>query len=133
MGEQTNRPIRILLIDDEADFTQPMSFWLRSKGYSVDVASNGQDALKLIKESCPDIVFLDLNMPVMDGVQTLKKIRGIMPELPVIIVSAYADDPRMVELATYGISGVFHKKGEDFQGSLTLLESALRRHRSLRK
>jgi CheY-like chemotaxis protein len=123
---------RILLVDDETDFTQPMSFWLKSKGYSVMVASNGESAIKIVKEGPPDIVFMDLNMPVMDGVTTAKKIREFNKDLPIIIISAYVDDKRIVEATPLGISGVFYKGG-DFQDGLTLLESALRTHRQLKK
>ncbi len=126
------RPTRILLVDDETDFTQPMSFWLKSKGYAVSVASNGEEGIKAIRQETPDIVFMDLNMPVMDGVTTLKKIREFDKELPVIIISAYVEDKRIIEASPYGVSGVFYKGG-DFQEGLTLLESALRTHRQLRK
>jgi CheY-like chemotaxis protein len=123
---------KILLVDDETDFTQPMSFWLKSKGYSVMVASNGESAIKIVKDETPDIVFMDLNMPVMDGVTTVKKIREFNKDIPVIIISAYVDDKRIVEATPLGISGVFYKGG-DFQDGLTLLESALRTHRQLKK
>jgi len=69
------RLISVLLVDDEADYTQPMAFWLKSKGYDVFSVTNGKDALNFIKETPPDIVFLDINMPVMDGPTTLKEIR----------------------------------------------------------
>ena len=127
-----NTDIKILLVDDESDFTQPMSFWLKSKGYSVAVASGGEEGIKIIKEQPIDIVFMDLNMPVMDGVTTVKKIREFNKELPIIIISAYVDDKRITEATGYGISGVFYK-GEDFQEGLALLESALRTHKQLRK
>ena len=123
---------QVLLVDDETDFTQPMSFWLKSKGYSVLVANNGQSALGIIREQKPDIVFMDLNMPVMDGATTLKKIREFNKDIPVIIISAYVEDKRVAEATPYGVSGVFYKGG-DFQDGLTLLESALRTHKQLKK
>ena len=69
------RKFNILLVDDEQDFLEPIAFWLESKGYSVRMASNGEEALKLIEEEVPDIILLDVNMPVMNGVDTLKNIR----------------------------------------------------------
>jgi CheY-like chemotaxis protein len=126
-----NRNIKILLVDDEADFIQAMSYWFKSKGYSVLSAGNGQEALKLIKESPPDIVFLDINMPVMDGYQTLKCIREFNQDLPVIIISAYVDDQRARDTVRYGVSGIFYK-GKDFAEGLSLLESALRAHKRLK-
>jgi len=125
-----DRKIKVLLVDDEPDFTTPMAFWLEGKGYEVSVAANGERAVKLIKEDAPDIVFMDLNMPVMDGVETVKRIRKFNKEIPLIVISAYLDDERVQDVGPYGISGVFYK-GADFKEGLNLLESALRTHKKL--
>lgn len=128
-----DKEISILLVDDEPDFTQPMSFWLKSKGYSVKVASDGKIALKIMKEDAAlDIIFLDLNMPVMDGLEALKKIREFNKNIPVIIISAYVDDSRISEANSYGISGVFYK-GKDFMEGLSLLETAIKTHKKLKR
>jgi two-component system response regulator (stage 0 sporulation protein F) len=124
--------IRILLVDDEADFRQLMTFWLKSKGYSVTTAIDGKNALEMIKKEMPDIIFLDLRMPVMNGVEVLKRIRRFNKDVPVIIISAYLNDPEAKDLTSYGISGVFYK-GENFEEALPLLETALRVHRKLKK
>jgi two-component system response regulator VicR len=124
--------IKILLVDDETDFTQPMAFWLKSKGYAVTAVSSGEDAIKKVEEDTPDVIFLDLNMPVMDGVEVLKKIRGFNKDVPVIIVSAYVEDLRIKEAVNYEISGVFYK-GKDFTESHSLIEAALRTHKKLKK
>jgi len=127
-----NKEIKILLVDDESDFRQIMTFWLKSKGYLVIDTSDGKSAIKLIKEKNPDIVLLDLIMPVMDGVKTLRRIRKFNNDLPVIIISAYVGDPRIKDATSYGISGVFYK-GRDFSEWFPLLESALRTHKKLKK
>jgi CheY-like chemotaxis protein len=123
---------QVLVVDDEADFRQLMTFWLESKGYSVIVAADGKSAIQLVKTKKPDIVFLDLRMPVMDGIETIKRIRRINKKVPVIIISAYVDDPMSKDAADYGISGVFYK-GKDFNEGLSMLESALRTHKQLKK
>ena len=128
MGEA----IKVLLVDDEPDFTQPMAFWLKSKGYEPIEVTSGEEALKLIKETPPDIIFLDINMPVMDGLATLKKIREFNKDIPVVIVSAYVDDPRGRESYSYGVAGVFYK-GDDLSEGLILLETILRTHKQLKK
>jgi CheY-like chemotaxis protein len=120
------------LVDDEADFRELMNFWLKSKGYTVIVAQEGETAVKLAEQENPDIIFLDLNMPVMDGVEALRRIREFNKEVPVIIISAYVDDKKAKETMQYGISGVFYK-GKDFQEGLSLLEAALRTHKQLKK
>ncbi|MBN2121116.1 MAG: response regulator [Candidatus Omnitrophica bacterium] len=123
--------IKVLLVDDETDISQPMAFWFGSKGYYVIVATNGEDAIKLVEEKKPDIIFLDLNMPGMDGIQTLKKLREFDKEVPVIIVSAYVDQDKIKQVEPHGISGVFYK-GDDLEKGLFVLETTLRRHKRLK-
>ena len=125
------KDIKVLLVDDEVDFSQPMAFWFSSKGYYVITASGGQEALGLIQEKKPDIVFLDLNMPGMDGVETFKRIREVDKDLPVIIVSAYVDRSKIKEVQSYTPSAVFYK-GEELEQGLALLETTLRRHKKLK-
>ncbi len=122
------RKIRVLVVDDEADFREIMAFWLESKGYLPISASSGESAIKIIKEEPPDIVFMDLRMPVMDGVETIKKIREFNKDIPIIVISAHLEDPKEKEVLNYNISGIFYK-GEDFSQWLFLLETALRRHK----
>lgn len=127
-----DKVIRALIVDDEADFRQLMTFWLESKGYVVISAANGQQAIAMVRNDNPDIIFLDLNMPVMDGIAALKQIREFNKTIPIIFISAYVDDKRVNEAMAYGISGVFYK-GKDFQEGLSLLEAALRTHKELKK
>lgn len=131
METKQKKEIKVMLVDDEPDFTQPMAFWLTSKGYAVVEVGDGKEALKKIKEEKPDIVFLDINMPVMDGITTLKEIRQFDKDIPVIFISAYVSDPRVQEASGFGISGVFYK-GSDFNEGLTLLETVLRTHKHLK-
>jgi len=104
---------------------------MQSKGYAVVEASNGEEAVRLARDENPDIIFLDLNMPVMDGTEALIKIRQFNKDVPVILISAYVEDKRAKEAMKEGISGVFYK-GKDFQEGLALLEAALHTHRKLK-
>ena len=124
-------PKKVLLVDDEADFRQLLQYWLTSKGDSVITADNGEAAVTLTREQSPDIILLDLNMPVADGATALKKIREFNKDVPVIIISAYVDDRRAKEAMQSGISGVFYK-GKDFQEGLTMLEAVLHTHKKLK-
>jgi CheY-like chemotaxis protein len=124
--------IRVLVVDDEADFRNLMTFWLESKGYKVITASDGKAAIDLVKQKKADIVFMDLRMPAMDGTDALKNIRTIDANTPIIIISSYIADPKIQEARAHGMSGVFYK-GADFDASLPLLEAVLRTHRNLKK
>jgi len=124
--------IEVMVVDDEFDFRKLMRIWLESKGYAVIEAPDGEAAIRMVKERVPGIMFLDLNMPGLNGMDTLARIRKIDKHLPVIIISAYLEQMGAAETKQYNISGVFYK-GEDFEKGLALLESALRAHKKLRK
>ena len=126
-----DNPIRVMVVDDEKDFLFTMDYWLRSKGYDVITAANGKEALDILTKGPVDIIFLDMHMPVMDGVETLKQLREIHKDTPVIIITAYTADEKRVEAEKYGVSGFF-SKDKDFSESVTLIETVLRRHKGLK-
>jgi len=119
----------ILLVDDEQDFLDPISFWLQAKGYSVRVAINGQEAIKCIEQKIPNIVLLDINMPVLNGIETLKHIRENYGDLPVIMITAEIE--RLPVLQEMGISGFFPKEGT-LEQLEQLLEPVIRIHAKMR-
>jgi len=126
-----DKNIKILVCDDEADFRKLMNYWLSSKGYSVIEASSGDEAINILKKEELDIVFMDLKMPNMDGIETIKNIRKFNKEIPIIVISAHVDDPKASKALSLGVSGIFYK-GADFEEGLVLLESVLRRHKKLK-
>ena len=66
---------KILLVDDERDILDFISYNLEAKGYNVKVASNGEEGISIAKEFKPDLILLDLMMPEMDGIETCERIR----------------------------------------------------------
>ena len=79
--------IKILWADDEIDLLRPHIIFLNEKGYQVETANNGNDALDLISGNHFDIVFLDENMPGLSGLETLLKIKNIKPDVPVVMIT----------------------------------------------
>ena len=79
--------IKILWADDEIDLLRPHIIFLNEKGYQVETANNGNDALDLISNDYFDIVFLDENMPGLSGLETLLRIKNIRPEVPVVMIT----------------------------------------------
>ena len=123
--------IRVLLVDDEEDFLAPVSFWLNAKGYTVQTASNGQQAVAAVRHEAPDIMFLDLQMPVLGGLDTLKQVRTITKDLPVIIVTAVYQESATIESAVkLGVSGFFPKQSS-LSDLVGLIEPSLRAHAKL--
>ena len=84
-------PGKVLIVDDEPEVRQVLLEFLSSRGYDVSVASGGAEAVALVESTRPDLVLLDVAMPGMDGVETLKRIVAIEPDLAVIMVTANAD------------------------------------------
>jgi len=84
-------PGKILVVDDDPDVRLATRDFLSSKGYEVAVAEGGREALRMIEASPPDVVLLDVAMPVMDGMETLRRIVATHPAMPVIMVTANAD------------------------------------------
>jgi DNA-binding NtrC family response regulator len=82
---------RILVVDDEVKACDLLKRYLESKGYDVITSNNGEDALEKLRREKPEIILLDLKMPDMDGVEVLRKARGISPETMVIIHTAYGN------------------------------------------
>lgn len=72
-----NTEIRILLVDDEPDILEVISYNLSGEGYQVFTAENGKDAIAIAKKEMPHLIVLDVMMPVMDGVETCRRLRKI--------------------------------------------------------
>ncbi len=77
----------ILWADDEIDHLKPHILFLEGKGFNVKAVTNGSDAISLINEESFDLVFLDEQMPGMDGLTTLGKIKQIAPQIPVVMIT----------------------------------------------
>lgn len=109
--ERDKKAISILWVDDETDFLELVGFWLKSEGYNVSTLTRGEEAVKRVKEDCPDIVFLDIHMPGIDGLETLTQIRKINKDLPVILVTAYPEEEKSFATAIkLSVSGFFPKQ-----------------------
>jgi len=99
----------ILIVDDNISQCKTMSFILKRKGYNVTTASNGPEAITKVKKSSFDIIFMDIKMPLMDGVETYKRIKKINPEVKVIMMTAYAVEDLVQEALAEGAHGIVYK------------------------
>ena len=89
--------IRLLLVDDEDRFRSTLSKRLAEKGIVAEAASNGVEALKVVKEKPVDIIVLDIKMPEMDGIETLRHVKKLNPEIEVILLTGHANIESAVE------------------------------------
>jgi len=81
---------RILVVDDEEIMRSSLSDWLKENGYEAMAVEDGYKAIEQVKREDYDLAIVDLKMPGMDGIETMKKINKIKSDLPVIIITAYA-------------------------------------------
>lgn len=82
--------LRVLLVDDEKDFTDTLSERMAARGLQADVCADGAEALELARSKTYDAVVLDLAMPGMDGIATLKGLLANNPDLQVILLTGHA-------------------------------------------
>ena len=91
------KKIRLLLVDDERDFLTAYSRRFIRRNAEVTIATSGPEALEKIKETNFDVVILDVMMPEMNGIETLRRIKAVAPDLPVIILTGHADHKTLIE------------------------------------
>jgi two-component system alkaline phosphatase synthesis response regulator PhoP len=86
--------VQVLLVEDDAALAQMYRVKLERDGYTVQVAGDGEEALRLLSGDLPDLVFLDVRLPRMDGLTFLERIRAAdrTKNLPVVIVSNYSEE-----------------------------------------
>lgn len=87
--------VRILWVDDEIELLKSHIFYLKEKGFNVDTATNGQDALDMVEEIPFDIVFLDENMPGLSGLEVLNQLKNILPTVPVVMITKSEEEDIM--------------------------------------
>ena len=83
--------MRILLVEDDKNLLETLSYQLTSSGFDVDTCDNGEDALYYMEENIHDLILLDRMLPLIDGVTLLKKIRSAGNETPVILLTALGE------------------------------------------
>lgn len=89
-GESTATPIKVLLVDDEERFRQSLAQRLKLRGLDVLEVGDPEDAIRVVRQSRPDVVVLDRKMPKMQGEEVLKEIKHISPEVQVIMLTGHA-------------------------------------------
>ncbi|HEX2571017.1 MAG TPA: response regulator transcription factor [Polyangia bacterium] len=93
-GSGTGKGQHLLLVEDDRDLRELMSILLEEAGYAVTTASNGQEALTALGQGLPDLILLDLKMPVMNGLEFARLFRARHARgAPILVVTA-ADDPQ---------------------------------------
>ncbi len=110
----------VLWADDEIDLLKPYMIFLEQKGYEVITSNNGRDAVELVIQRNPDIVFLDENMPGLSGLETLQIIKERRPDVPVVMITKSEEEHIMEEAIGSKIADYLIKPVNPNQILLTL-------------
>jgi len=95
------RPSTVMVVDDEKSLRDTVALFLQADNYRVVTAPSGDKAIQAAQQELPDLVLLDLVMPGMSGVEVLKALHYMRPELPVIILTGHPDSALLTEALRY--------------------------------
>jgi DNA-binding NtrC family response regulator len=103
---------KVLLVDDEQEFTEVLSERMRSRGLEVVTADSGPSALEKAEHESFDAIILDIKMPGMDGIETLRRLRKINPNLQVIMLTGQATVKAGIEATRLGALDFLEKPAD---------------------
>ena len=112
MSEKTiGKPIRIVYVEDDRDISFPISQILTMLGYEVICANNGKQGVEAVESWKPDIILMDLRMPVMDGPTAIRALRSNpdTSDIPIFVLSAYSDAKTRDECEQMGVDRFMSK------------------------
>jgi CheY-like chemotaxis protein len=120
--------VRVLVVDDDQVVRTVVADHLRQRGYEVDEAEDGVEALDSIRQTAPDVVVTDLGMPRLDGLGLLRELSKSSPDLPAIVLTAHDSVDEMVQAIREGILFDYQIKPPD----LPVVDMAVRRAADVR-
>lgn len=105
----------ILVVDDQLGVRRLLFETFREEGHQVEMASNGAEALQVLKKFNPDLILMDMKMPEMNGIDTLRQIRLDDKEVKVIMMTAYGDAHNMEQVQELGVIHYISKPFDLFE------------------
>jgi DNA-binding response OmpR family regulator len=100
---------KVLVVDDDRRMVRTICDILKVKGYEASAAYTGEEAVEKVKSDQPDCVLMDIKMPGINGVEALQLIKGMAPDLPVVLMSAYTTEAQVEEAKQLGADTVLTK------------------------
>jgi len=123
---------RILVIDDDATVRRSLEVALKNNGYDVEVAENGQEAIKKSKAKLYNLTLIDLRLPDMDGIELLTSMREAAPKMVKIIITGYPSQENAIEAVNRGADG-YMVKPYTMEDLLLKIKEQLQKQREARK
>ncbi len=119
----------VLIVDDEAGIRESMTGLFEDEGYAVITAASGEEAIERAAEHCPDIVFLDVWLPEMDGVEALARLKELRPKVPVVMMSGHGTIEVAVKATRDGAYDFLEKPFSSIERVILVARLAMERQR----
>jgi len=103
---------KVLLVDDEKDFLDALGERMENRGMNVSTTTSAKEAVKKVQEESYDAIVLDLQMPEMDGIEVLKAIKKINPDMQVILLTGHATVEKGIEAMKLGAMDLIEKPAD---------------------
>lgn len=123
--------VKVLLVDDEIEFTELLAERMRAREMEVDTADSGEKAIDLANQKYYDAIIMDLAMPGMDGIDTLKQVLSDNPDQQVILLTGHATVPKSVEAIKHGAIE-FLEKPADINHLMGMIKQAQEKQSELK-
>jgi two-component system response regulator (stage 0 sporulation protein F) len=118
----------LLIVDDQPAICELLEEAFTSEGYRVETALNSDQAVRAIRARTPDMIFMDINMPGKNGLETLKDVRGMISGVPVIMITAYGELEDVMKVRKLGLIQHYITKPFDIVSLIKLVRRI--RHRN---
>ena len=100
---------RVLIVDDEPKICECLKAFLETRGFEVDVAYDGDEALQRMIHQVPDAILLDMHLPDISGIDVLKRAKDVCPEARILMVTADGEEETRMDAKSYGACGYITK------------------------
>ncbi|MBF0170993.1 MAG: response regulator [Nitrospinae bacterium] len=114
--------VSILIVDDEEGIRNSLSAYLKLEGYDVETAADGRLAVERLRGKKFNVILLDINMPGMDGLDTLQAVKSIDFSIQVIMMTAYSTFEKTMKSLEYGATDYILKPFDDLEAILRLVK-----------
>jgi YesN/AraC family two-component response regulator len=111
----------ILIVDDEEGIRKSLGAYLKMEGYAVDTAADGAEAIEKLKNAKFNIILLDINMPVMDGLEAIQQIKALDFSIQVIMMTAFSTFDKTMKSLEYGATDYILKPFDNLAEILNLI------------
>jgi DNA-binding NtrC family response regulator len=118
---------RVLLVDDEEEFVRALAKRLKARGLNVEFTGDGKSAVEKLKQSDFDVIVLDLAMPGIDGLETMKRLRKVDPDIQILLLSGHGSLKTGVEAMKEGAIDFLEKPAEFKELLVKIQEASARR------